>query len=154
MDVQHTVSQSESGIDYIEMSICTINLSLGFHQGVYSLYCYRSITFAIVLIISIFIWSGIGLATNGQSCLCSTVCCLLAFSRACSAASSASGSRDRGPWLDTRSRPFAFFVLQEGQLSVTDKSMSTLVLVNHLGLSLPRNSVIRLTYCPNMTIGI
>ena len=162
MDVQHTVSQSESGIDYIEMSICSINLSVGFHLGVYSLYCYRSITFAIVLIIaslimryiSIFIWSGIGLATNGQSCLCSTVCCPLAFGRACSAASSASGSRDRGPWLDTRSRPFAFFVLQEGQLSVTDKSMSTLVLVNHLGLSLPRNSVIRLTYCPNMTIGI
>ena len=48
-----------------------------------------------------------------------------------------------------------FFVLQEGQLSVTDKSMSTLVLVKHLGgLSLPRNSVIRLTYCPNMTIGV
>ena len=48
-----------------------------------------------------------------------------------------------------------FFVLQEGQLSVTDKSMSTLVMVNHLGgLSLPRNSVIRLTYCPHMTIGV
>ena len=49
------------------------------------------------------------------------------------------------------------FVLLEGQLSVTDKSMSTLVLINHIhvgGLSLPRNSVIRLTYCPNMTIGV
>ena len=164
MEVQYTVSQSESGIDYIEMSICAINLSLGFHQGVYSLYCYRSIAFAIVLIIaslimryiSIFIWSGIDLATNGQSCLCSTVCCLLAFSRPCSAARSASGLRDRGPWFDTRSRLLAFvFVLQEGQLSVTDKSMSTLVMVNHLGgLRLPRNSVIRLTYCPNMTIGV
>ena len=105
--------------------------------------------------ISIFIWSGIDLATNGQSCFCSTVCCLLALSRPCSAASSASGSRDRGPWFDTRSRSLLFFVLQEGQLSVTDKSMSTLVMVIHLGgLSLPRNSVIRLTYCPNMTIGV
>ena len=48
-----------------------------------------------------------------------------------------------------------FFVLQEGQLSVTDKSMSTLVMTDHIGgLSLPRNSVIRLTYCPNMTIGV
>ena len=48
-----------------------------------------------------------------------------------------------------------FIVLQEGQLSVTDKCMSTLVLVNHLGgLSLPRKSVIRLTYCPNMTIAV
>ena len=51
--------------------------------------------------------------------------------------------------------PCFFFVLQDGQLSVTDKSMSTLVMVNHLGgLSLPRNSVIRLTNCPNMTIGV
>ena len=117
VDVQHTVSQSESGIDCIEMFICAINLSLGFHQGVYSLYCYRSIAFAIALIIaslimryiSIFIWSGIGLATNGQSCLCSTVCCLLAFSRPCGAASSASSLRDRGPWFDTKSRSLLFF---------------------------------------------
>ena len=145
------------------MSICAINLSLSFHQGVYSLYCFRSIAFAIVLIIasltmryiSIFIWFGIDLATNGHSCLCSTVCCLLAFSRPFSAASSASGSRDRSPWFYTRSRSLLFFVLQDGQLSITDKSMSTLVMVNHLeGLSLPRNSVIRLTYCPNMTIGV
>ena len=145
------MSQSESGIDYIEMSVCAFNLTLGFHQGVYSLYCYRSIAFAIVLIIaslvmryvSIYIMSGIDLATNGQSCLCSTVCCLLALSRPYSAASSASGLRDRGLWFDTGSRLLAFFVLQEGQLSVTDKSMSALVLVNHLGgLSLPRNSVI------------
>ena len=107
--------------------------------------------------ISIFIWFGIDLATSGQSCLCSTVCCLLAFSRPCSAASSASGARDRSPWFYTRSKSLLFVVLQDGQLSVTDKSMSTLVMVNHLGgLSLPRNSVItgRLTYCPNMTIGV
>ena len=75
VEFQHTVSHSESGIDYIEMSICAINLSLGFHQGVYSLYCYRSIAFAIVLIIaslimryiSIFIWSGIDLATSNKT---------------------------------------------------------------------------------------
>ena len=47
--------------------------------------------------------------TNGHSCLCSTVGCLLAFSRLCSAASSASGSKDRCPWFDTGSRPLAFF---------------------------------------------
>ena len=29
--IQHTVSQSESGKDYIEMYICAINLTLGFH---------------------------------------------------------------------------------------------------------------------------
>ena len=58
--------------------------------------------------IAIFIWSGIGLATSGQSCLCSTVCCLLTFSRPCGAASSASSLRDRGPWFDTRSRSLLF----------------------------------------------
>ena len=129
MDVQHIVSQSESGIDYIEMSICAINLSLGFHQGVYSLYCYRSIAFVIVLMIaslimryiSIFIWSGIGLATSGQSCLCSTVCCRLAFSRPCGAASSASSLRDRGPWFDTRSRSLLFLSFKKGSCQLLTK---------------------------------
>ena len=128
-EIQHTVSQSESGKDYIEMSICAINLTLGFHQGVNSLYCYGSIAFAIVLIIaslimryiSIFIWSGIHLVTSGHSCLCSTVCCFLAFSRPCSAASSASGLRDRGPWFDTGSRPLAFFSFKKGSCQLLTK---------------------------------
>ena len=56
---------------------------------------------------------------------------------------------------DTRSDHLLSFLLpliQEGQLSVTGKSMCT---INHLGgLSLPRKSVARLTDCPNMTIAV
>ena len=41
---------------------------------------------------------------------------------------------------------------QEGQLSVTNESMGYLILANHIGdLSLPRNRVISLTDCPDMT---
>ena len=35
VEVQHTVSQSDSGIEFIETSICAIYLTLGFHQWVY-----------------------------------------------------------------------------------------------------------------------
>ena len=31
--VQPTMSQSESGIDYVKVSFCAINLTFGFHQG-------------------------------------------------------------------------------------------------------------------------
>ena len=48
---------------------------------------------------------------------------------------------------------FLFPLIQEGQLSVTGKSMCTEVLVNRLGgLSLSRKSVVRLTDRPDMTL--
>ena len=56
--------------------------------------------------------------------------------------------------FDTRSGhilSFPLLLIQEGQLSVTGESMCTLVLVNHLGLSLSGNSVVRLTDRPDMT---
>ena len=61
-----------------------------------------------------------------------------------------SDSRARGAGFDTQSGRILLFLLvliQEGQLSVTGKSMCTyLVLVDCLGgLSLPRNSMVRLT---------
>ena len=64
----------------------------------------------------------------------------------------------RGPGFNTPPVLIPSFLLpliQEGQLSVTGESMCTchLVLVNGLGgLSLPRNSVVRLTDRPDMTI--
>ena len=47
-------------------------------------------------------------------------------------------------------------LVQEGQLSVTGKSMcSKYCMVNCLGgLSLPRESVVRLTDCPDMTLNV
>ena len=46
----------------------------------------------------------------------------------------------------------SLLLIQVGQLSVTGKRMCTKVLVNHLGLNLPRKSVVRLTDCLNITI--
>ena len=64
----------------------------------------------------------------------------------------------RGPGFDTRSGHILSCLLpliQEGQLSVTGKSMCIEVLINHLGgLSLPRKSVVRLTDRPDMTLDV
>ena len=70
------------------------------------------------------------------------------------AVGSMSDSRTRSPGFDTWSGHILWFLLpliQEGQLSVTGESMCTLVLVNCLGgLSLPRQSVVRLTDRPDI----
>ena len=64
----------------------------------------------------------------------------------------------RGPGFDTRSGhmlSFLFPLIQEGQLSVTGESMCTKYWFIRLGgLSLPRKRVVRLTDCPDMTIGV
>ena len=47
---------------------------------------------------------------------------------------------------------FLLPLIQEGQLSVTGESMCTKYWLG--GLSLPRKSVVRLTDCPAMTLGV
>ena len=72
--------------------------------------------------------------------------------------SSVSDLRARGPGFNTWSGHILSFFLpliQEGQLSVTYGStcMCTKYWLK-LRLSLPRKSVVRVTYCPNMTIAV
>ena len=57
--------------------------------------------------------------------------------------------------FDTQSGQILWFLLliQDGQMSVTGTHVHR-VLVNHLGLSLPRKSVARLTDHPYMTLDV
>ena len=65
-------------------------------------------------------------------------------------------SRARGPGFDTRSGHIlsvTLLLIQEGQLSVRQKYVHE-IMVNHLGLSQPRESVVTLTDRPDMTIAV
>ena len=72
------------------------------------------------------------------------------------AVGSASDSRARGPGFDTKSGhilTFPLSLIQEGQLLVTAESMCT-KFNGFAGLSLSRNSVVRLTYRSDMTVAV